>query len=336
MARLIAEVPSVAKAIATTPFACRARGVRAIPPAAVLLLVGLLGGWPQLAAAATQDADAAPSLLREAAGLTAQASPDPGGAPPALPRPAAAEASEVQPDADPLPWYHSGYAWKGAPAAAPDWQGLRRDTGYFMAYQAVIIGVLYAMPTSVSKWDSNDIGNPFERWRENVSNPVWDKDEPFINYVLHPYWGGAYYVRGRERGLDRQQSFLYSAFLSTLYEYTYEAFFENVSLTDLIVTPVLGSLLGEYVFMPLRERIRAQPGELTWSDKALLVLTDPLGVVGAWTDRTFGVTAELSIRPMTASTAGRRYKDAFGDRSPEIGSALTHKRSWGLQLRIPL
>jgi hypothetical protein len=267
----------------------------------------------------------------------AEASLDSVGAPPESPRVPASDETDVQADAAPMPWYHTGYAWKGAPpAAAPDWRGLRRDTGYFMAYQAVIIGVLYAMPTSVSKWDSDEIGNPFERWRENVSNPVWDKDDAFINYVLHPYWGGAYYVRGRERGLDRQQSFLYSALLSTLYEYTYEAFFEPVSLNDLIITPVLGSLVGEYLFTPLREHIRAKSGELTWSDKALLVLTDPLGVVGAWTDRTFGVTAELSIRPMTASTVGRRHRDAFGDRSADIGSALTHKRSWGLQLRIPL
>jgi Domain of unknown function (DUF3943) len=331
------DTSCVAKPISVAPHACCARGGRALPPAAVFALAGLLLGWPQQAAAATQDAEVSPSQLHASAERTAQASPDPVAAPSVPQHPLAAGEPELPAEADPLPWYHSGYAWKGAPpAAAPDWQGLRRDTGYFMAYQAVIIGVLYALPTSVSKWDSNDVGNPFERWRENVSNPVWDKDEPFINYVLHPYWGGAYYIRGRERGLDRQQSFLYSAFLSALYEYSYEAFFENVSLNDLIVTPVLGSLLGEYVFAPLRENIRAKSGELTWSDKALLVLTDPLGVVGAWTDRTFGVTAELSIRPMTASTVGRRHKDAIGDRSVEVGSALTHKRSWGLQLRIPL
>lgn len=331
------DTPSVAKVISTAPLACCARGVREIPHAAVFVMAGLLLVAPRQAAAQAQDTELAPSLQYASAEPTAAGSTDPAEAPAAAQRALAPDETALPVDADPLPWYHSGYAWKGAPpAAVPDWQGLRRDTGYFMAYQAVIIGVLYALPTSVSKWDSNDVGNPFERWRENVSNPVWDKDEPFINYVLHPYWGGAYYVRGRERGLDRQQSFLYSAFLSTLYEYSYEAFFENVSLNDLIVTPVLGSLLGEYVFAPLREQIRAKSGELTWSDKALLVLTDPLGVVGAWTDRTFGVTAELSIRPMTASTVGRRHKDAIGDRSPDIGSALIHKRSWGLQLRIPL
>jgi Domain of unknown function (DUF3943) len=337
MDRLIADVPSVAQASSTAPFACRPRWVRAIPPGAVLLLAGLLLVSPQQAAAGEQDTEPVPLQLAARTEPTAEAPADPIGAPSEAQQAPAADATELQPEADPMRWYHSGYPWRGAPPPAPpDWRGLRRDTGYFLAYQAVVIGVLFALPTSVTKWESSDIGDPFERWRENVSNPVWDKDEAFINYVLHPYWGGAYYVRGRERGLDRPQSFLYSAFLSTLYEYTYEAFFERVSLTDLIVTPVLGTLVGEYLFTPIREHIRAKSGELTWSDKALLVLTDPLGVVGAWTDRTWGVTAELSIRPPTTTLVGRRYNDAIGDRPSAFGSALTTKQSWGLQLRIPL
>jgi hypothetical protein len=245
----------------------------------------------------------------------------------------ASTASAPASDAD-LPWYHTGYAWRGPVAAAPDWRGLRRDTGYFFGYQVVILGVVYLMPASVSKWDKSEAGNAFERWRDNVSNPEWDSDDTFVNYVLHPYWGATYYVRGRERGLDKCQSFIFSVTLSTLFEYTLEALFEPVSLTDLIVTPVVGSLVGEFLFTPLRERIRAKPGELDWTDKTLLALTDPLGVVSAWTDRTFGVVSDVSVRPIGTASGGLRRSDRFGG-TPGVGGLVSgYRQPWGLHIRI--
>jgi hypothetical protein len=85
--------------------------------------------------------------------------------------------------------------------------------------------------------------------------------------------------RARERGLDKWQSFWFSALLSTLWEFGAEAVAEPVSIQDMIVTPVLGSLVGEYLFSPWRAHIRAKPGPLSFSDKTVLVLTDPLGTV---------------------------------------------------------
>ena len=79
------------------------------------------------------------------------------------------------------------------------------------------------------------------------NQPHLDDDKFYLNYMLHPYWGATYYIRGRERRLSRWQSLGYSALLSTLYEFGAEAFFEPVSYQDLIVTPLIGSLLGEYV-----------------------------------------------------------------------------------------
>ena len=103
------------------------------------------------------------------------------------------------------------------PAITPDWKGLRRDTLYFLGYQAVVIAVLYAVPESETGWDKNTAG--FSKWWDNVSNPHRDTDDAYLNWITHPYWGAAYYIRGRERGLNRWQSFGYSALLSTLYEY---------------------------------------------------------------------------------------------------------------------
>lgn len=230
--------------------------------------------------------------------------------------------------ADDQAWYDSGYRWKQAPAAEPDWRGLKRDTLYFMFYQSAIIGVIYALPESVSQWDNKEDAN-FSTWRHNVSHPEWDGDAWWINYVTHPYWGANYYIRGRERGLDRRQSFLYSLALSTIYEYWLEPFFEPVSIQDLIATPVLGALVGEYVFSPIRDRIRAKPGDPTWSDKTVLFLTDPLGVVGAWTDRVLGVDSSLSVQPIgpTAAEAGAVL-------SPGQARLVDARRPMGVQLQM--
>ena len=70
------------------------------------------------------------------------------------------------------------------------------------------------------------------------------------------------------------------------------------------MTPVVGSLAGEYIFSPLRQRIRAKPGKLDWADKAALFITDPLGVLNAETDRLLGENdiAPAAHRPAHART----------------------------------
>ena len=152
---------------------------------------------------------------------------------------------------------------------------------------------MYVAPDSFSKWERHDQKDfRFKKWKKNVSNPVWDKDDFYINYILHPYWGGTYYILGRERGLNRVSSFWFSFFLSSLFEYGAEALFEPVSIQDMIVTPVAGALLGEYVFSPIRQWARAD-GELTWSDKVLLIMTDPLGMINAGLNRFRGVDTQV-------------------------------------------
>ena len=226
-----------------------------------------------------------------------------------------------------------GYPWRGLSAAQSDWRGVRRDTAYFLGYQFAAIAVLYIAPESISGWDREQKQNySFSKWRNNVSEPVWDEDRWWINYVTHPYWGGAYYIRARERGLDRAQSFWYSALLSTLFEYGAEALAEPVSIQDLVVTPVVGFLVGEYLFTPLRERIRAKPGKLDWSDKATLFITDPLGVINAETDRLLGVKTTLQWQPIgMRNPAYAAGMDSLAASPP--GYSRSAVPVWGLQLR---
>ena len=39
-------------------------------------------------------------------------------------------------------------------------------------------------------------------------------------------WGAGYYIRGRERGVSRKESFWISALYSTVYEFGIESFLE--------------------------------------------------------------------------------------------------------------
>lgn len=74
----------------------------------------------------------------------------------------------------------------GPPAKVPDWRGIKRDTAYFIGYQFAVIGALYVAPEAISGWSKEDKQNySFEKWKENVRNPVWDEDAWWVNYILH-------------------------------------------------------------------------------------------------------------------------------------------------------
>jgi len=194
--------------------------------------------------------------------------------------------------------------------AAQDWEGLKRDTWYFMGAQLASLAVIYALPEDVSGWsDEQKEDFSLSKWRENVSNPQIDSDHFVINYVLHPYWGAAYYVRARERGYGKLDSFWYSLFLSTFYEAGPEALFEEPSIQDLIVTPVFGAWLGEY-FMDWRSDIRqrtAARGYRSRRDNWLWYLTDPLDLLNTGVDRLFGRDAETSFSPLIGSVSPARW-----------------------------
>ena len=222
----------------------------------------------------------------------------------------------------------------------PDWLGVGRDTLYFLGYQAVVVSVLYALPAEETRFDKSSAG--FSKWRENVTHPAWDDDEPYLNYILHPYWGATYYIRGRERGLSRWQSVGYSALLSTLYEFGAEAFFEPVSYQDLIVTPLIGSLLGEFVFSPLRDYIRSRPGGPDNLGKVMLVITDPLGAANQLIDRLLGVEAQVNVAPIAMARMSGLRAHAWGaevDPSRPAGllrAENLHFRSvtWGVKFEV--
>lgn len=190
------------------------------------------------------------------------------------------------------------------PWSGPDYPGIRRDTYYFLGLQLSIVGILYFMPESVSSWsDEQRNQHHVRKWWNNVTDPTWDEDEHYINYALHPYWGATYYVRARERGFDQRGAFWYSVLLSTLYEAGLEAFFEPISIQDLFVTPIVGSWMGGHFVdwrAAARERM-AGTADPRWRDRALLVVTDPLGNMADFIDRRLGRGVEVYASPFVTT-----------------------------------
>lgn len=211
----------------------------------------------------------------------------------------------------------------------PDRRGLRRDTSFLLSYQVGTVAILYLLPESVTNWTEEQRSEySLQQWWNNIRSPQWDSDDFYLNYVLHPYWGAAYYVRARERGYDEYASFWYSAAMSAAFEFGVEALFEEPSLQDIVITPVGGVMLGEY-FMDLRRETQAlySPGEeMAWRHRALLVLTDPIGALNRKVQSWVGMEeAETSLRLYTTA-AQPGFTPRFA------GDAGLDDRVYGLRL----
>ncbi|HQE34487.1 MAG TPA: DUF3943 domain-containing protein [Flavobacterium alvei] len=153
---------------------------------------------------------------------------------------------------------------QNVPAAYPppyrDYRRLGYDTALFAGAAVVGFGVLWVMPESVTNWDKEEMRDKgvFWKWKENVkAGPVWDKDDWVLNWITHPYCGGIYYMTARSSGFTALESFGYSAIMSTFFwEYGIEAFAEVPSIQDLIITPVVGSVVGEGFFYAKKSIVR--------------------------------------------------------------------------------
>lgn len=182
-----------------------------------------------------------------------------------------------------------------SPAAGGDLAGLSRDTAYLLGYQLLGIGILYVMPESVSNWSVEQKSHyDFGRWTENVTHPQWDNDAFYLNYLLHPYWGSAYYLDARGRGFGRWGSFAYAYLASSLYEFGAEAFTEPVSIQDFFVTPIAGALLG-VALEGIWSELLAAGESRNWRESVLLFLIDPLGRTNRAVDGLFGFERAPSV-----------------------------------------
>ncbi|MEL7287343.1 MAG: DUF3943 domain-containing protein, partial [Pseudomonadota bacterium] len=120
----------------------------------------------------------------------------------------------------------------------------------------------------------------------------------FLNYVMHPYFGGVYYTAARHAGYNEFESFLYSATMSAFFwEYGVEAFAEIPSWQDLFITPFFGAVVGE-MMLTAEQDIIAGGGEVmgseTMGDVSLFFL-NPVGHIHYWVSDAWGGSAEFQF-----------------------------------------
>ena len=145
---------------------------------------------------------------------------------------------------------------------------------------ASVAGLLtyYLLPESVTGLDKSaaftDAGNNLKR--AFTSPPVWDKDEPFLNYVAHPYFGMHYYLTQRNYNESPLWSFAFATLISIGFEYFVESVGEQPSIQDLVITPVVGSLVGELNYQ-LTQRMRKDG--FTTFEKIVVTILNPLYVL---------------------------------------------------------
>lgn len=84
----------------------------------------------------------------------------------------------------------------------------------------------------------------WKNYRKNFGQLVFDKDEPFWNWFVHPISGSQLYLYYRANGYNRIDSLGMAFISSTLFEFTVEIYTEPASVQDLYQTPVIGSFLG--------------------------------------------------------------------------------------------
>ncbi len=193
---------------------------------------------------------------------------------------------EIDPAIYSTPYHLSLFRPQNGEDGARTWS----QTKSLFFYGLGVFGVLSIMPESMTGWESTD--NIFDKWVDNVSSgPVWDRDNAIYNYAGHTYSGGVYYQVARKSGYRQWDAFVYTTLMSTFFwEYGVEAFAETPSIQDLVITPVLGWVYGEWAFqteMKLRDNNNEVVGSKILGETSLFFL-DPIDSIGRGVNRVVG------------------------------------------------
>ena len=204
------------------------------------------------------------------------------------------------------------------PPPYKDWRRLGYDSAMCLGTTVIAFGLLWVMPESVTNWDKETIKEKgvLWKWQENVkAGPVMDQDHWVLNWITHPYFGGIYYITARSSGFTVLESFGYSAIMSTFFwEYGIEAFAEIPSIQDVIITPVVGSVMGEGFFYVKKSIVR--------HDKKILK------------SRALGITALFLMDPFNTILDGFGYKEKVKTQmnlAPVGANQFTGSAIWGVQ-----
>jgi hypothetical protein len=141
---------------------------------------------------------------------------------------------------------------------------------------AELVGItaLILTPKKVTGWSPDWTQDAWNNMRHSLSMlPVWDKDDWQINYVGHPIAGSFYYNSLRSQNASIFHSFLFATAQSFIWEYIIEATAEKPSTQDLIITPIVGSLLGESVH---RLTMNMRRNGFNFFEKIFVIIFNPM------------------------------------------------------------
>lgn len=214
------------------------------------------------------------------------------------------------------------------------YSSLTKETRNFALMSVGMMLAIYALPEETSNWHRDEMtpdklpGN----WRRNIQDsPTWDKDAWQLNYLNHPYVGSMYYQAARHQQLTPLESFSYSFWMSALlWEFGIEATAEVPSIQDLIVTPVIGSILGETLFI-WEQRLMEQDGVLLGSPllgSTALLFLNPASKLGNYINHL--VDGQTLVKDIRTSWVVNSVHQPAADRS-----LLSQPASWvGLEVEV--
>ena len=176
------------------------------------------------------------------------------------------------------------------------------STGLLFSAAVVSVGFLALMPESFTGWSDDDISNFGKNYIKKVNlGPAIDSDEWYLNYLAHPYVGAIYYMQPRSAGFSWAESAFFAFLMSTFFwEFGIEAMAEIPSWQDLIITPAIGSIIGEGFYRASRY-IKSNNDRLFNSrflGKTALFLMDPIGFFM----KDLGVARAMGVKDQNVAT----------------------------------
>ncbi len=145
-----------------------------------------------------------------------------------------------------------------------------------LRYNLVVFGGILILPESLTKWDPKvkfNVRHIADQYHLTFTKPpIIDDDLIVVNYLGHPYQGSFYYNSVRSQGATISQSVLVCSLNTLLWEYCWEGSQEQPSIQDLLVTPILGSLLGEVIH---RATLKMKKNGFTRNEKIITCIINP-------------------------------------------------------------
>jgi len=157
------------------------------------------------------------------------------------------------------------------------WKKVGRAELFIGGVELIGMTALILMPKEITKWSDDWAKDAWRNLKRSFSTtPVWDKDDWALNYIGHPIAGSYYYNALRSQNASRFHSFLFSTAQSFIWEYIIEGVAERPSAQDILITPVVGSMLGEATHLLTMSMRR---NGFNFFEKVFVLLLNPMFVI---------------------------------------------------------